>query len=204
MVFGADHVYRMDPEQMVRPHIESGAGVTVAGIRVPRSEATAFGFIDRRWTGADQGSSWRSRPTRPAPSTTQTRRSRRWARCPIIWMHGIVTCWPRVRRPSTPTFPRSAAKLIAMVKGVSLDRLIPGRKTDAMAKAADCWPARSQARFNNLTPETIQSALARLNDEGRSAQTANHLCAIRAFLKWCHKRGRVEPCQPMESRLQCG
>lgn len=45
IVFGADHVYRMDPEQMVQKHIESGAGVTVAGLRVPRSEATAFGVI---------------------------------------------------------------------------------------------------------------------------------------------------------------
>ncbi len=46
VVFGADHVYRMDPSQMVEQHVESGAGVTVAGIRVPRSEATAFGVID--------------------------------------------------------------------------------------------------------------------------------------------------------------
>lgn len=46
VVFGADHVYRMDPGQMVRAHIESGAGATVAGIRVPRAEATAFGCID--------------------------------------------------------------------------------------------------------------------------------------------------------------
>jgi len=45
VVFGADHVYRMDPRQMLRHHIESGAGVTVAGIRVPRTEATAFGVI---------------------------------------------------------------------------------------------------------------------------------------------------------------
>ncbi|HEV7825544.1 MAG TPA: sugar phosphate nucleotidyltransferase, partial [Mycobacteriales bacterium] len=46
VVFGADHVYRMDPRQMVEQHIESGAGVTVAGIRVPRKEASAFGVID--------------------------------------------------------------------------------------------------------------------------------------------------------------
>lgn len=46
IVFGADHVYRMDPEQMVRAHIESGASVTVAGIRVPRKDAHAFGCID--------------------------------------------------------------------------------------------------------------------------------------------------------------
>jgi len=46
VVFGADHVYRMDPEQMVRFHIDSGAGATVAGIRVPRTDAHAFGCID--------------------------------------------------------------------------------------------------------------------------------------------------------------
>ena len=50
VVFGADHVYRMDPSQMVKQHIASGAGVTVAGIRVPRSEASQFGVIQ---TGPD-------------------------------------------------------------------------------------------------------------------------------------------------------
>jgi glucose-1-phosphate adenylyltransferase len=45
VVFGADHVYRMDPRQMVEQHIASGAGVTVAGLRVPRSEAKGFGVI---------------------------------------------------------------------------------------------------------------------------------------------------------------
>ncbi|SHH48232.1 glucose-1-phosphate adenylyltransferase [Jatrophihabitans endophyticus] len=46
IVFGADHVYRMDPRQMVDQHIRTGAGATVAGIRVPRGEASAFGVID--------------------------------------------------------------------------------------------------------------------------------------------------------------
>ncbi|MEE8602495.1 glucose-1-phosphate adenylyltransferase [Euzebya tangerina] len=46
LVFGADHIYRMDPRQMLDQHIESGAGVTVAGIRVPLEEATAFGVIE--------------------------------------------------------------------------------------------------------------------------------------------------------------
>ncbi len=46
VVFGADHVYRMDPRQMVEQHIDSGAGVTVAGIRVPRKDAHQFGVID--------------------------------------------------------------------------------------------------------------------------------------------------------------
>jgi glucose-1-phosphate adenylyltransferase len=45
IVFGADHIYRMDPRQMVRQHIESGAGVTVAGIRVPIAEASDFGVM---------------------------------------------------------------------------------------------------------------------------------------------------------------
>jgi glucose-1-phosphate adenylyltransferase len=45
VVFGADHVYRMDASQMVQAHIDSGADVTVAGIRVPRSEAYQFGVI---------------------------------------------------------------------------------------------------------------------------------------------------------------
>jgi glucose-1-phosphate adenylyltransferase len=44
-VFGADHVYRMDPAQMLAAHKESGAGVTVAGIRVPKSQAHGFGII---------------------------------------------------------------------------------------------------------------------------------------------------------------
>ena len=45
-VFGADHIYRMDPRQMIRQHIESGAGVTVAGIRVPKEQADQFGVIE--------------------------------------------------------------------------------------------------------------------------------------------------------------
>lgn len=46
VVFGADNIYRMDIEQMLDAHIDSGLDATVAGIRVPRSEASAFGIID--------------------------------------------------------------------------------------------------------------------------------------------------------------
>jgi glucose-1-phosphate adenylyltransferase len=46
IVFGADHIYRMDPEQMVRQHMESGAGVTVAALRVPLEQADQFGVIE--------------------------------------------------------------------------------------------------------------------------------------------------------------
>src|SRR5215211_9562906 len=42
-VFGADHIYRMDPAQMVDHHIEKGAGVTVAAIPVSKAEARSFG-----------------------------------------------------------------------------------------------------------------------------------------------------------------
>ncbi len=45
VIFGADHVYRMDPMQMIQAHIDSGAGVTVAGIRMPKSISHQFGVI---------------------------------------------------------------------------------------------------------------------------------------------------------------
>jgi glucose-1-phosphate adenylyltransferase len=45
-VFGADHIYRMDPRQMVAHHVDTGAGVTVAAIPVPRHEAVDFGVIE--------------------------------------------------------------------------------------------------------------------------------------------------------------
>lgn len=51
VVFGADNIYRMDVEQMVNAHIDSGMDCTVAGIRVPRSEASAFGIIDAGESG---------------------------------------------------------------------------------------------------------------------------------------------------------
>ena len=51
IVFGADHIYRMDPAQMVEAHIASGRGVTVAGMRVPRSESRHFGVIDANADG---------------------------------------------------------------------------------------------------------------------------------------------------------
>ena len=50
LVVGADHVYRMDPRQMIDQHLAADAGVTVSAIRVPRAQATAFGVIE---VGAD-------------------------------------------------------------------------------------------------------------------------------------------------------
>src|SRR5207244_5743328 len=34
-VFGADHIYRMDPRQLIDQHLATGAGLTVAAMRVP-------------------------------------------------------------------------------------------------------------------------------------------------------------------------
>jgi len=45
VVVGADHVYRMDFQQMIEAHIASGAGVTVAGIRQPKELSDQFGVI---------------------------------------------------------------------------------------------------------------------------------------------------------------
>ena len=45
-VFGADHIYRMDPRQMVDEHSANNAGVTVAAIPVPKREAVDFGVIE--------------------------------------------------------------------------------------------------------------------------------------------------------------
>jgi glucose-1-phosphate adenylyltransferase len=46
IVFGADHIYRMDARQMVEEHIASGASVTVAAIRAPIEQADQFGVIE--------------------------------------------------------------------------------------------------------------------------------------------------------------
>jgi glucose-1-phosphate adenylyltransferase len=51
IVFGADHIYRMDPQQMLHAHIDSGAGVTVAGIRVPVDDADQFGVLQADESG---------------------------------------------------------------------------------------------------------------------------------------------------------
>jgi glucose-1-phosphate adenylyltransferase len=62
VVFGADNIYRMDPQQMLDQHIATGAGVTVAAIRQPLAMADQFGVIE-----VDQGgrmiSAFREKPS---------------------------------------------------------------------------------------------------------------------------------------------
>ncbi|MCW2915339.1 MAG: glucose-phosphate adenylyltransferase [Actinomycetia bacterium] len=62
IVFGADHIYRMDPRQMIDQHIASGAAVTVAAIRQPIELADQFGVIDAGADGVTM-SAFREKPT---------------------------------------------------------------------------------------------------------------------------------------------
>lgn len=65
IIFGADHVYRMDIRQMIDFHLKNDAAVTVAARPVPVDQATAFGVIqtdqDNRITG------FQEKPRKPAP-----------------------------------------------------------------------------------------------------------------------------------------
>jgi glucose-1-phosphate adenylyltransferase len=64
IVFGADHIYRMDPRQMVEQHVASGTGVTVAGIRAPIEQADQFGVIEVASDGR-RISAFREKPSDP-------------------------------------------------------------------------------------------------------------------------------------------
>jgi len=63
VVFGADHIYRMDIRQMIDFHIRKDADVTVAARPVPVNDATSFGVIavddEQRITG------FREKPKKP-------------------------------------------------------------------------------------------------------------------------------------------
>jgi glucose-1-phosphate adenylyltransferase len=63
-VFGADHIYRMDPRQMIDQHIQSGAGVTIAAIRVPIEQANQFGVIETDESGK-RVKAFREKPSDP-------------------------------------------------------------------------------------------------------------------------------------------
>jgi glucose-1-phosphate adenylyltransferase len=65
VVVGADHVYRMDFDQMVQAHIESGKGVTVAAIRQPISMANQFGVIEVDSKNSNKISAFREKPQDP-------------------------------------------------------------------------------------------------------------------------------------------
>lgn len=55
IIFGADHIYKMDVRDMLDFHQRNAAHLTVAAIPVPRDEARSFGciHIDDRWRMID-------------------------------------------------------------------------------------------------------------------------------------------------------
>jgi glucose-1-phosphate adenylyltransferase len=65
VVVGADHVYRMDFSQMVDAHVESGAELTVAGIRQPIAMSDQFGVIETHAEDARRIAAFREKPTDP-------------------------------------------------------------------------------------------------------------------------------------------
>lgn len=55
LVFGADHIYRMDVRQMIQFHLDNKAAATVAALPVPLKDASAFGVIDAEANGRIRG-----------------------------------------------------------------------------------------------------------------------------------------------------
>lgn len=64
LVFGADHVYRMDVNHMINCHLEREADVSVAALPVPLSESSSFGII-----AADADGRIREFQEKPAQAT---------------------------------------------------------------------------------------------------------------------------------------
>lgn len=67
VVVGADHVYRMDFDQMLQSHIESGMEATVAAIRQPIEICNQFGVIEVDANNRTKIASFKEKPKDPAP-----------------------------------------------------------------------------------------------------------------------------------------
>src|SRR5256885_7639450 len=64
-VFAADHIYRMDVEQMADFHAANGADVTVSALAVPIEKARGFGILKAAADG--RGLEFRGKPKHAAP-----------------------------------------------------------------------------------------------------------------------------------------
>jgi glucose-1-phosphate adenylyltransferase len=73
VVFGADHIYRMDLQQMVDFHLERAADATVAALPVPIAEASSFGVIHADHAG--RVSDFQEKPANPPPMPSDPTRS---------------------------------------------------------------------------------------------------------------------------------
>ena len=73
IIFGADHIYRMDIRQMIDFHLKNKAAVTVAARPVPVNQASSFGVIitdsEKRITG------FQEKPKKPIPMTDDPQRA---------------------------------------------------------------------------------------------------------------------------------
>ncbi len=65
VVFGADHIYRMDIRQMVAFHKERKADVTIAALPVPLKDAQGFGVIAADGQGRIEA--FEEKPAHPTP-----------------------------------------------------------------------------------------------------------------------------------------
>ncbi len=72
-VFAADHVYRMDVRPMARFHLERDAEVSIAAVRVPIAQASAFGIMVVGPAG--ELHEFLEKPERPAPMLTDPLRA---------------------------------------------------------------------------------------------------------------------------------
>lgn len=54
-VFGGDHIYRMDVQQMIAYHVDKGAEVTISAVPVPVEEAHRFGILEMDASGRAVG-----------------------------------------------------------------------------------------------------------------------------------------------------
>jgi integrase len=87
-----------------------------------------------------------------------------------------------------------AARVVALARGARLDDIdTAGRTPEAVAGAARALAdAVRPARLSDLTPERVQTALARLRAGGKSNQTVDHhRAAARAFCRWACDTGRL-------------
>ncbi len=73
LVFGADHIYRMDMRQMIEFHLACRAQCTVAALPVPLEEASAFGIIEADASGRILN--FLEKPKNPPPMATDPSRA---------------------------------------------------------------------------------------------------------------------------------
>jgi integrase len=86
-----------------------------------------------------------------------------------------------------------AGKIAALLRGARLVDIEPGRKPEALERAArKLTDNLTAARLSDLATERIQSALAALRGAGKANQTVNdYRAALRAFCRWAWDTGRV-------------